>query len=87
MHSNRHNTQRHKLLKRACQVGVIAGIKASPRKSQPLKNPRRGPVAQVFEEGEDMRKRYKQEATGHLRGFFSGWDFLGEALMPAITPT
>ena len=35
-------------------------------------------LEQVVEEGAKMKVRYLQEATGHLRGFFSGWDFLKE---------
>lgn len=32
----------------------------------------------VDEEGEAMQRRFEREATGHLNGFFSGWEFVKE---------
>ena len=35
-------------------------------------------MAQVFEESVLMQERYMRDATGHLSGYFQGWEFIKE---------
>jgi len=34
--------------------------------------------AQVFDEAKVMQERYLRDATGHLSGYFQGWEFIKE---------